>query len=923
MQDYLNQLNDSQKLPTIHKDGPVMVIAGAGSGKTRVLTYRIAYLMEMGVDPFSILALTFTNKAAREMKERIGLIVGASKAKTLWMGTFHSIFARILRSEADYLGYSSNFSIYDTQDSERLISSIIKEYKLDKDLYKYRNIRNRISSLKNNLVTVKAYHNNQELVQQDKESRRPMFGKIYQTYVNRCFKASAMDFDDLLLKTNELLNRFPEVLNKYQQRFKYIHVDEYQDTNHSQYLIVKALADKFENICVVGDDAQSIYGFRGANIENILSFQKDYPNSTVYRLEQNYRSTQNIVNAANSVINKNLNKLDKKVWTDNEIGDKIEVNQTITDSEEGRFVASSIFEAKYNLQLRNDEFAVLYRTNAQSRSIEDALRRKNIPFQIFGGLSFYQRKEIKDVLAYLRLIVNPSDEESLKRIINYPPRGIGQTTLEKIQIFSNENNLTIFDIVENINNSDININNGTKQKLFDFVTMIKSFQIANENLNALEILNEVLKRVGVVNLLKNEGTPESISRIENIEELINAVQDFIDGQKELVDSNGSLNEFLEDVALISDLDKDIEKSEPKVSLMTIHLAKGLEFSNVYIVGLEEDLFPSALSSTTRSDLEEERRLFYVALTRAKKKIILSHSKTRYRWGKLNDCEPSRFISEIDTQFIKYNNLLNTKIKFKKSSESRIRFKKPERKIPLKQITNNDYSSNSNSEYVDINQGDVMLHNRFGKGEVINTEGIGGDKKAEVNFEISGLKNILLKFMKIFAVEKNFRNFEDTLLYLHLNDWDNFKLNPISGVFSKFKNFIKIKKNEETKNNKINKINKNKKSQKDLINPISTNQEVLKSFSFFDISEILYNCSEIQISKNKFENSMQSKINENYNVENLLSELKINEKQFIQSQFISKMNRLNKINNDISRWLLVTAIFCVSGIIGISITMFTF
>ena len=640
MQDYLSQLNDSQKLPTVHKDGPVMVIAGAGSGKTRVLTYRIAYLMEMGVDPFSILALTFTNKAAKEMKERIGLIVGESQAKTLWMGTFHSIFARILRSEADYLGYSSSFSIYDTQDSERLISSIIKELKLDKDLYKYRNIKNRISSLKNNLVTVKAYYNNPELIQQDKESRRPLFGKIYQTYVNRCFKASAMDFDDLLLKTNELLNRFPEVLNKYQQRFKYIHVDEYQDTNHSQYLIVKALADKFENICVVGDDAQSIYGFRGANIENILSFQKDYPNSSVYRLEQNYRSTQNIVNAANSVINNNLNKLDKKVWTENEIGDKIEINQTITDSEEGRFVASSIFEAKYNQQLRNDEFAVLYRTNAQSRSIEDALRRKNIPFQIYGGLSFYQRKEIKDVLAYLRLIVNPSDEESLKRIINYPPRGIGQTTLEKIQIFSNENNLTIFDVIEDINNSNIGINNGTKQKLFDFLCMIKSFQIDNENLNALEILNEVLKRVGVINLLKNEGTPESISRIENIEELINAVQDFIDGQKEIVDSKSSLSEFLEDVALISDLDKDIEKSEPKVSLMTIHLAKGLEFTNVYIVGLEEDLFPSALSSTTRSDLEEERRLFYVALTRAKKKIILSHSKTRYRWGKLNDCEPT-------------------------------------------------------------------------------------------------------------------------------------------------------------------------------------------------------------------------------------------------------------------------------------------
>ena len=748
MQDYLSKLNDSQKLPTVHKDGPVMVIAGAGSGKTRVLTYRIAYLMEQGVDPFSILALTFTNKAAREMKERIGLIVGQSNSKALWMGTFHSIFARILRSEADYLGYSSSFSIYDTQDSERLISSIIKELKLDKDLYKYRNIRNRISSLKNNLVTVKAYHNNPELVQQDKESRRPMFGKVYQTYVNRCFKASAMDFDDLLLKTNELLNRFPEVLNKYQNRFKYIHVDEYQDTNHSQYLIVKALADKFENICVVGDDAQSIYGFRGANIENILSFQKDYTNSSVYRLEQNYRSTQNIVNAANSVINKNINKLDKKVWTENEIGDKIEVNQTVTDSEEGRFVASSIFEEKYKSQLRNDQFAVLYRTNAQSRSIEDALRRKNIPFQIFGGLSFYQRKEIKDIIAYLRLIVNPNDEESLKRIINYPPRGIGQTTLDKIQIFSNENNLTVFDIVEDINNSEININNGTKQKLFDFVTMIKSFQIANENLNALEILNEVLKRVGVVNLLKNEGTPESISRIENIEELINAVQDFIDGQKEIVDSNGSLSEFLEDVALISDLDKDIIKEEPKVSLMTIHLAKGLEFSNVYIVGLEEDLFPSALSSTTRSDLEEERRLFYVALTRAKKKVTLSHSKTRYRWGKLNDCEPSRFISEIDTEYVKFNNLQNSnKFKSNNKSENKIRFKKPERKTSLKKIIKDNYSSNSSSDYIDINVGDIILHNRFGKGKVVNTEGEGGDKKAEVKFEISGFKKILLKFAK--------------------------------------------------------------------------------------------------------------------------------------------------------------------------------
>ena len=744
MKDYLSQLNESQKLPTVHKNGPVMVIAGAGSGKTRVLTYRIAYLMEMGVDPFSILALTFTNKAAKEMKERIGLIVGETNAKSLWMGTFHSIFARILRSEAEYLGYSSNFSIYDTQDSERLISSIIKELKLDKDLYKHRNIRNRISSLKNNLVTVKAYLNNPELVQQDKESRKPMFGKIYQTYVNRCFKASAMDFDDLLLKTNELLNRFPEVLAKYQQRFKYIHVDEYQDTNHSQYLIVKALADKFENICVVGDDAQSIYGFRGANIENILSFQKDYPNSSVYRLEQNYRSTQNIVNAANSVISNNLNKLEKKVWTENEIGEKIELSETPTDSEEGRFVASSIFEAKHNLQLQNDQFAVLYRTNAQSRSIEDALRRKNIPFQIYGGLSFYQRKEIKDILAYLRLIINSKDDESLKRVINYPGRGIGLTTLEKIQIYSNENNLTLFEVLENINNYEINVNKGTKEKLFDFFSMIKSFQISNENLNALEILNEVLKRVGIVNLLKNEGSPEAISRIENIEELINAVQDFIEGQKEIVDSSGSLSEFLEDVALITDLDKEVDNTKPKVSLMTIHLAKGLEFSHVYIVGLEEDLFPSALSSTTRSDLEEERRLFYVALTRAMKKVTISYSKTRYRWGKLNDCEPSRFISEIEEKYIKSikSNFINRN--FNKLKSNKLRFEIPERKKPLKSVSGN---STLNSSYIDINQGDIIIHNRFGKGQVISTEGSGGDKKAEVLFKTSGTKKILLKFAK--------------------------------------------------------------------------------------------------------------------------------------------------------------------------------
>ena len=682
------------------------------------------------------------------MKSRIADLVGDGEAKNLWMGTFHSIFARILRSESELLGYSPNFTIYDTQDSDRLIATIIKELKLDKDLYKYKNIRSRISSLKNNLVTVKAYLSNPELVQQDNESRRPMFGKVYKTYVNRCFKASAMDFDDLLLKTNELLNRFPEVLAKYQERFKYIHVDEYQDTNHSQYLIVKALADKYENLCVVGDDAQSIYGFRGANIENILSFQKDYSNSTIYRLEQNYRSTKNIVNAANSVINYNINKLEKEVWTDNESGEKIEINQSITDSEEGRFVSSSIFENKNKCQLDNDSFAVLYRTNAQSRSIEDALRRKNISYEVYGGLSFYQRKEIKDILAYLRVIVNPNDEESIKRIINYPTRGIGQTTMDKLLIYANEKNISLFETLKNLSSDEIKINSGTKNKLNQFFLLIKSFQLLNESLNAFEIAEEVLKRIGIINVLKLDGTPESISRIENIEELINGIKDFIEGEKEVVDSKATLSDFLEDVALASELDKNINDYQKKVSLMTIHLAKGLEFNHVYIVGLEEDLFPSAMSSSTRADLEEERRLFYVALTRAKKKVTITYAKTRYRWGKLNDCEPSRFIKEIDKTYTNYNlaNSITGSLNNLMENNS-IRFRNPKNKIQLKKIKNNLSPSTFKSSYIDINKGDHIIHNRFGKGKVIETEGEGADKKAEVKFGSSGVKRILLKFAK--------------------------------------------------------------------------------------------------------------------------------------------------------------------------------
>ena len=654
----LDTLNDAQRKPTLHKDGPLIVIAGAGSGKTRVLTYRIAYLMSQGVDSFSILALTFTNKAAREMKSRIGELVGESEAKNLWMGTFHSVFARLLRSEAEKLGFPSNFTIYDTQDSDRLIASIIKEMGLDKDLYKYKQIRTRISSFKNSLITVKAYNDNPELQEADKMMRRPETGAIYKEYVSRCFKAGAMDFDDLLLKTNELLNLYPDVLAKYQERFRYILVDEYQDTNHSQYLIVRALADRYQNICVVGDDAQSIYAFRGANISNILNFQNDYPDVTLYRLEQNYRSTKNIVNAANSIISHNKNKIEKIVWTSNEMGSLIDINQLPTDSDEGRHVASNIFEFKMQEQLKNNDFVVLYRTNAQSRAIEDALRKREIGYKIYGGLSFYQRKEIKDVMAYLRLVINNKDEESLKRIINYPARGIGQTTIDKLIVASKKYNITLFDTIKKAKEINLNINHGTANKLENFVTLIERFQIENELLDAFEITDLIIKKIGILKELKNDATPENISRIENIEELLNGIRDFTEGQKELSDASGNLDEFLEDVALITDLDNKDDENSDKVSLMTIHLAKGLEFPYVFVVGLEEDLFPSALSLNTRAELEEERRLFYVALTRAKKRAFLSYTLSRYRWGKLVDAEPSRFIDEIDKDYVNHIKINN-------------------------------------------------------------------------------------------------------------------------------------------------------------------------------------------------------------------------------------------------------------------------
>ncbi len=770
MNTYLEQLNEPQRAAVLQKDGPMIIIAGAGSGKTRVLTYRIAYLMEQGVDAFNILSLTFTNKAAREMKERIGSVVGHSEAKNLWMGTFHSVFARILRSEADKLGYPSNFTIYDTQDSVRLIGAIIKEMNLDKDRYKPKQILSRISSFKNSLITVRAYFNNSDLQEADLMASRPKVGDIYKEYVDRCFKSGVMDFDDLLLRTNELLARFPEVLAKYQNRFRYVMVDEYQDTNHSQYIIVRALADRFQNICVVGDDSQSIYSFRGANINNILNFQKDYPDVKTFKLEQNYRSTSNIVNAANSVIEKNKTKLDKEVWTSNDPGSQIKVMRTISDGEEGRFVAQSIWENMMNNQLKADSFAVLYRTNSQSRAIEDSLRKKNIDYKIYGGISFYQRKEIKDLLSYLRLIMNPSDEEALKRVINYPARGIGATTIDKITIAANHYNKTIFEIISSIETFDVKVNSGIKVKMQNFANMIKRFQIETQTKNAFEIADLVVKQTQLVKDLQKDGTPEGISKVENIQELLNGIKDFITDKIE-TGEDASLTSFLEDVALATDFDSDKE-DVPRTALMSIHQSKGLEFPYVYIVGLEENLFPSAMSMNTRSELEEERRLFYVALTRAEKEAYLSYAQTRYRWGKLTDGEPSRFLEEIDDQYLEYitpkmpepsiNRFVDAslfddapkKIRFQKPIQKKrqefLKKKEVDKTLPLKgkmkKVTELNTKANLFDEEITV--GNIIEHNRFGKGEVIGMEGKGPNKKLEIQFGTVGKKKLLLQFAKL-------------------------------------------------------------------------------------------------------------------------------------------------------------------------------
>ncbi len=736
---YLKDLNEAQLNAVIKTDGPSMVIAGAGSGKTRVLTYKIVHLVENGVDPFEILALTFTNKAAREMKLRISSMIGESESKNIWMGTFHSVFAKILRFEAHKIGFTSDFTIYDTQDSERLISSIIKEKSLDKDVYRPKSIRNRISSLKNNFITVNGYFSNNELVESDNLSRKPETGNIYKEYNERMIKSNSMDFDDLLMKTNELLNNYPEVLAKYQEKFKYILVDEYQDTNNSQYLIVKSLSDKYQNICVVGDDAQSIYSFRGANINNIINFRKDYDEVEVFRLEQNYRSTKNIVNAANSVIEYNKNKIDKEVWTDNEFGDRVEIIANDSDIGEARGLCQKI------ISLNNTNFAniaILYRTNAQSRPIEDSLRLNKIPYQIFGGVSFYNRKEIKDILAYLRLIVNSSDEESLKRVINYPARGIGQVTINKIILAAQKHDLTLYETIKRNNELSIGLSGSVLTKLQNFIDLIDVFKIQNKKLNAFDLTKEVIEKVRIIDELKKDDSPEGISRVENVQELLNGIRDFIEDQKELVDSNDKLSEFLSTVSLSTDFDIESEDQD-KVSLMTLHLSKGLEFNHVFIVGLEEDLFPSALSYNTRSELEEERRLFYVGITRAKENLYLSYANSRYRWGKLIYCEESRFLNEIDKDYVKIikPNSLKSNVTLLPRKDIIYKSKSNLKRLPKT-------SNSTPTIQINISEGDNVSHEKFGIGEIIKVEGTGNDSKATVNFKKFGLKNLLLRFAKL-------------------------------------------------------------------------------------------------------------------------------------------------------------------------------
>lgn len=774
-QTYLHELNEQQRAAVTTTEGPLMIVAGAGSGKTKVLTTRIAHLINQGVDSFRILALTFTNKAAKEMVGRIQHILGNNESRNLYIGTFHSVFARILRFEAEKLGYPKNFTIYDTDDAKSLLKTIIKEQNLDDKFYKPNLVYNRISGAKNSLMTPQMYQNHPELQKEDVRNGRPLIGHLYELYANRSFKNGAMDFDDLLLKTYQLLISYPEVLAKYQARFRYIMIDEYQDTNMAQYKIIKLLGAAHENICVVGDDAQSIYSFRGATIENILRFQKDYDDVAVIKLEQNYRSTHNILSAANTVIGNNKNQIPKKLWTDKEAGEKIVIVRSFTDNDEGRFVADSIVENKLRYHFRNRDFAILYRTNSQSRSFEESLRKMGIAYRIYGGTSFYQRKEIKDFIAYLRVLVNPQDEEALKRIINYPTRGIGKTTLEHINLLAARENITYWEAMQLF--SQVATKQAAAKKVGDFVLMLKSLQVSLDRYNAFEVATEAGKYSGLVKELYGDKTVEGVARYENVQELLNSIKEFTEtpnADGELEDDKG-LGAYLQQITLLTDADQQ-EGEQDVVTLMTIHAAKGLEFPCVYTVGMEENIFPSQMSLYDRDDLEEERRLFYVAITRAKQKLWLSFANSRYRFGSLIHNEPSRFLQELPEQFIDdtlaakkkptvlQNNLSNG---FKKEIRPRENTRNVSTGttssasgLPIQSKATPTYIHNPNPNFIanapeDFEQGDKIEHQKFGFGTISKIEGPDANRIAHIYFEsLQEEKRIMLNFAKLMRHENH-------------------------------------------------------------------------------------------------------------------------------------------------------------------------
>lgn len=763
--DYLSGLNEPQREAVLHKDGPLMIVAGAGSGKTKVLTTRIAHLLHEGVDAFNILALTFTNKAAREMKERVERMLGSTEARNLYIGTFHSVFARILRGEAHRLGFPNSFTIYDTEDARSVLKTVITEQNLDVKHYKPNLVLNRISAAKNSLIGPAEYEHDYYIQEEDKRSSRPMIGKLYDLYVKRCFKNGAMDFDDLLFKMHELLTHFPEALVKYQQKFRYIMIDEYQDTNPAQYAIIKLLGAAYENICVVGDDAQSIYSFRGATIENILQFEHDYEDVKVVKLEQNYRSTKSILNAANQVIANNKAQIQKVLWTDNVDGEKLSLVRTVTDNEEGKFVANTIAEQKLRNHYNNRDFAILYRTNAQSRSFEESLRRMNIAYKIYGGISFYQRKEIKDYVAYLRVIVNPQDEEALKRIINYPARGIGKNTIDKATVVAQENNVTFWEVLEQA--GEWGFRAGTKEAIDAFVTMIKSFRGMLGKHNAYDVAIQVGKSTEIVKELFNDKSTEGVARYENIQELLNSIKEFTETPTEdgeLLEK--SLGAYLQQITLLTDADEEKEDSDV-VRLMTIHAAKGLEFPCVFVSGLEEGLFPNAMAINTREELEEERRLFYVAITRAKSRLWLTYANSRYRFGNLVQNEPSRFLEEMPEQHLDRSyaggGMRNTTGHGLWNESGFGRAGRPAesiRKIPPRNVPSAKAASHTPSpdfapdDPAGFEPGMEVEHLKFGFGTIVRMEGSASNRIATIVFpEGGGEKKIMLNYAKLRIVNK--------------------------------------------------------------------------------------------------------------------------------------------------------------------------